>query len=251
MSEKVVILTGASRGLGAALAEKLLGPDTRLICIARTPNEALGSLAARQNAWLDYYLADLSDVESTEALATSICEGLLPDAESYTLINNAGALGPVDKCEALTAMEMTSTLAVNVVAAVTFTAQFLAVTRTFNGARRVVNISSGAARNPYAGWAAYCASKAALDMVTRCAKLDEEGATNPARFVSLAPGVIDTQMQMMVRNSSTEAFPKRQHFLDLKATEQLTSPEAAADNVLKYLARDDFGETEIADVRTA
>jgi sepiapterin reductase len=251
MSEKVVILTGASRGLGAALAEKLLGPDTRLICIARSPNDELGEHAAKRNAWLDYYLADLSDVASTEALATSICEGLLPDAESYTLINNAGILGPVDKAEALTAMEITSTFAVNVVAAVTFTAQFLAVTRTFTGKRRVVNISSGAARTPYAGWAVYCASKAALDMITRCAKLDEEGAANPARFVSLAPGVVDTQMQMMVRNTSEEAFPKRQHFLDLKATDKLTPPNDAANSILTYLEREDFGDTEIADVRTA
>jgi NAD(P)-dependent dehydrogenase (short-subunit alcohol dehydrogenase family) len=251
MSEKVVILTGASRGLGAALAEKILAPDTRLVCIARNPNDHLGSLAAKRNAWLDYYLADLADIASTEALAASICEGLLPDAESYTLINNAGMLGPIEKSEALTAMEVATTLSVNVVAAMCFMAQFLAVTKTFAGARRIVNISSGAARRPYAGWATYCATKAALDMATRCAKLDEEGSANPARFVSLAPGVIDTQMQGAVRTSTSEAFPHRQHFIDLKANDQLTSAEDAAANVLKYLARDDFGENEIADVRTA
>jgi sepiapterin reductase len=249
MAEHVVILTGASRGLGAALAEQLLGDHTRLICVARSKNDALEARAKLANAWLDYYLADLSEIDVTEELATNICEQLPSDAARYTLINNAGAIGPVDKSEVLNAREIAHTLQLNVLAAMTFTAQFLAVTKGFAGARRVVNISSGAGRRPIAGWATYCTSKAALDMATRCAALDEEGSANPARFVSLAPGVIDTDMQAAVRSADSAAFPDRQNFVDLKANNALATPQEAALKVLAYLQRADFGSNPIADVR--
>ena len=251
MADHVVILTGASRGLGAALASQLLGADTLLICVARSKNDALEQAAKESNAWLDYYLSDLSEPNVTEELATSICDQLPRDAARYTLINNAGAVGPVDKSEVLNASEMMHLLNLNLIAAMTFTAQFLAVTKGFPGARRVINISSGAARRPIAGWAAYCTSKAALDMATRCAQLDEEGNANPARFVSLAPGVIDTDMQAGVRSADRTAFPDLPRFIEMKAKGELSSAEDAARKVLAYLERPDFGHNQIADVRDA
>jgi len=251
MAEHVVILTGASRGLGAAIATELMGPQTRLICVARSKNDALEEAAKASNAWLDYYLADLSEPLVAEELATSICEQLPDDAARYSLINNAGMIGPVDKSEVLTVRDLTRTMNVNLLAAMTFMAQFLAVTKGFAGERRVMNISSGAARRPIAGWSAYCASKAALDMATRCAELDEAGSVNPARFVSLAPGVIDTDMQAAVRASDSDVFPDRQRFLDLKKNGELQSASDAAKKVVRYLAREDFGSNLLADTRDA
>jgi NAD(P)-dependent dehydrogenase (short-subunit alcohol dehydrogenase family) len=251
MAHHVVILTGASRGLGAALATQLLGPDTLLICVARSKNPTLEAEAKRIDAWLDYYLSDLTQVEMTEELATSVCEQLPRDAKRYTLINNAGMIGPIDRSEVLSAREIADTVNLNLVAAMTFTAQFLAVTKVFRGERRVVNISSGLARRPMAGSAVYCATKAALDMATRCAELDEEGSANPARFVSLAPGVIDTDMQTDLRSTDAEGFKEQHRFIDLKQSGQLSSPEDAAKRVLAYLDRPDFGANLIADVRDA
>jgi NAD(P)-dependent dehydrogenase (short-subunit alcohol dehydrogenase family) len=251
MAEHVVILTGASRGLGAALAAQLLGPDTLLICVARSKNPTLEAAAKQSNAWLDYYLADLGQIEMTEELATNICERLPGDAKFYTLINNAGMIGPIDRSEVLSAREIADTVSLNLVAAMTFTAQFLAVTKVFTGKRRVINISSGLARRPMAGSAVYCATKAALDMATRCAELDEEGSANPARFASLAPGVIDTDMQTDLRSTDAEGFKEQHRFIDMKQTGQLTTPEEAAKRVLAYLNRPDFGANVIADVRDA
>ena len=151
----------------------------------------------------------------------------------------------------LNAGEMMHLLNLNLIAAMTFTAQFLAVTKGFAGARRVLNISSGAARRPIAGWAAYCTSKAALDMATRCAQLDEQGNANPARFVSLAPGVIDTDMQAGVRSADQTAFPDLSRFVEMKAKGELSSAQETAKKVLAYLERPDFGQNPIADVRDA
>ena len=73
-------------------------------------------------------------------------------------------------------------------------------------ARRVVNISSGAASSPYAGWSVYCASKAGLDHFTRCVGLEQRGQAFPVTCIALAPGVIDTGMQEVIRASRGGIF---------------------------------------------
>jgi hypothetical protein len=79
--------------------------------------------------------------------------------------------------------------------------------------------------------------------------LDEALLPNPAQTVSLAPGVIDTDMQAELRNGPPEGFADRGNFVALKESGSLASPAAAARQVLAYLARDDFGSKVVADVR--
>ena len=100
-----------------------------------------------------------------------------------------------------------------------------------------------------ASQAAYCAAKAGMDHFTRCVALEEAQAPNGARLCSLAPGVIDTDMQVQLRGADAAAFPDRANFEALKAGGQLTSPEEAARRVLAWLARPDFGAEPVADVR--
>jgi len=131
------------------------------------------------------------------------------------------------------------------------TAAFLRATAGWATDRRVLNISSGAGRNAFAGWSTYCAAKAGLDHFSRATALDEARRPNGAKIVSLAPGVIDTAMQAQLRATDAAGFPDKQRFLDLHAKSQLATPEAAADRVLAYLARADFGHNPVADVRDA
>jgi NAD(P)-dependent dehydrogenase (short-subunit alcohol dehydrogenase family) len=105
------------------------------------------------------------------------------------------------------------------------TAAFLDATRAWRGQRRVLNISSGLGRRPMASQAAYCAAKAGLDLFTRCVALDEAGQPNGARVCSLAPGVIDTDMQVHLRGADAAAFPDRANFEQLKTAGQLASPK--------------------------
>ena len=72
-----------------------------------------------------------------------------------------------------------------------------------------------------------------------------------ARICSLAPGVIDTDMQVQMRGAAPEAFPDRERFTNLHAQGQLTTPEDAARAVLAWLERPDFGKEPVADVRDA
>ena len=88
-----------------------------------------------------------------------------------------------------------------------------------------------------------------MDHFTRCVALEEALKPNGAAVCSLAPGVIDTDMQIQLRSADASAFPDQQNFISLKDKGQLTSPDEAAARILAYLARPDFGNQPVADVR--
>ena len=100
-----------------------------------------------------------------------------------------------------------------------------------------------------ASQAAYCTVKAGLDHFTRCLALEEALQPRGARVCSLAPGVIDTDMQVALRSADTHLFPDQPRFAGLHQQGQLTSPADAAARVLSWLVRDDFGSEPVADVR--
>ena len=102
-----------------------------------------------------------------------------------------------------------------------------------------------------AGSASYCAAKAGLDHLARAVALEEAALPNGARIVSLAPGVIDTDMQAQLRDSDPALFPERERFIGLKTGGQLDSPDQAAAKLIRYLDRSDFGSNPVADVRDA
>ena len=102
-----------------------------------------------------------------------------------------------------------------------------------------------------AGAASYCAVKAGLDHFSRALALDEARQTNGARIVSLAPGVIDTDMQVQLRGADPGVFSEQSTFQQLRDSGQLSSSADTAAGVLAYLQRADFGTQPVADVRDA
>jgi NAD(P)-dependent dehydrogenase (short-subunit alcohol dehydrogenase family) len=249
----VVILTGASKGLGAAMAMQLLSPRRQLICIARSANDGIAAAARERGAALDWYLQDLADIDATDRLAASITASMPRDATRYVLINNAALMGPVGAVAKIDAAEVVATMNVNVSAAIVFTARLLAATENLEVDRRVLNISSGSGRRPMDGNGVYSATKAALDMFSRCMKAEQDlrPAGKRARVVSLAPGVIDTDMQVYARSRDPVRFPQTAYFAKMKEDGILASPEEAARKILGYLDRESFGDAEIDDIRSA
>lgn len=238
--------------MGAAMAEQLLAPDHRLLCIARRRNEALAAKAQAAGARCEQWALDLTQpVEAAARLEAWLAtlDGATFDAA--TLINNAAALtriGPVDSCSAT---ELAGAMRVGLEAPLLLSAAFLRATRAWRADKRVLNISSGLGRRAMAGQASYCATKAGLDHLSRAMALDEAVRPNGARLVSLAPGVIDTDMQVHLRAGDPAGFPEKANFVGLKEKGQLTSATDAAARVLAYLARPDFGAIVVADVRDA
>jgi NAD(P)-dependent dehydrogenase (short-subunit alcohol dehydrogenase family) len=249
---KLYVITGASRGLGAALAEALIAREHRLICMARSkaPLAALRNRAKTQGCALTALTIDLVDYGKAVAALRKALAGIDHVAcTSACLINNAGVVEPIRPAEKLRPAEIAASVAVNLMAPIALTAAFLRLTAAWRTERRVLNISTGAAHTAYAGWSMYCATKAALDHFTRCLALEQKGQPNGAKVVALAPGVIDTAMQQAVRRAKPEEFAELPRFVALKESGQLPSPQDAAQRVLRYLGSADFGIQPVADIR--
>ncbi|MBA4212054.1 MAG: short-chain dehydrogenase [Polaromonas sp.] len=253
--QHLTILTGASRGMGLAMARQLLDPTRHLLCISRQVNDALTEEAKALGAPLTQWSQDLADTTGAAHRLQAFLESVPASAwSSATLINNAGVIpriGPLDQCPP---DDLANALRVGLEAPMQLTAAFLRITTAWvdagwRGPRKVLNISSGLGRSAMAAQAPYCAAKAGMDHFTRCSALDEAHREHGARLVSLAPGVIDTDMQVQLRAGDPAAFPDRSRFVELQRQGQLTSPDAAAARILAYLDRADFGEQPVADVR--
>lgn len=248
----IYILTGASRGMGLAMAQQLLAAGHTVLTLARRVNGDLAQHAAKSGAQLTQWSADLADSVS----AATHLRGWLGDMPadrfaSATLINNAGVIPPIAPLRDSRPADLANALRVGLEAPMLLSAAFLDATRGWKAERKVLNISSGLGRKAMASQAAYCSAKAGMDHFTRCLALDEAQAANGAKVCSLAPGVIDTDMQVQLRGADAGAFPDVGNFQQLKQGGQLTSPDDAARRILAYLARPDFGSEPVADVRQA
>jgi len=250
MKRNVYVVTGASRGLGLAIAQLLLEPDSAMLCVARKSNPLLQDLAQSRGAILSQWTEDLENGRAVAAKLEAWLESLNPqEIASATLINNAGLIPPLVALRDSNAANTALALRVGLEAPMLLSAAFLGATRSWQLPRKVLNISSGLGRRPMASQAAYCAAKAGMDHFTRCLALEEALSPNGAKVCSLAPGVIATDMQLQLREADPTAFPDQKNFANLHATGKLVSPEEAAHRVIAYLNRADFGIEAIGDVR--
>jgi NAD(P)-dependent dehydrogenase (short-subunit alcohol dehydrogenase family) len=248
MNEHLFIVTGASRGLGLAMAEQLLATNHHLLCIARAPNPAL----TQRGLPLEQWAQDLAEPLPVAARLEAWLGGLHSAGfASATLINNAATLSEPGPLEDSDPADLVQAMRVGLEAPLLLSAAFLRATQRWPGGRRLLHISSGLGRRAMAGSAAYCAVKGGLDHLARAQALEQAALPNGARVVSLAPGVIDTDMQSQLRNADPKRFGEQARFAELKAGGLLDTPSQAAAKVLGYLNRADFGQQPIGDVRDA
>ena len=250
MTQHLYIITGASRGMGLAMARQLLQPGNTVLCISRSSNETLAVQAKQAGVNLLQWTQNLALGAATCArLEQWLREQAGNTFSSAILINNAGVIPRIGPLSEADADDLSNAMRVGLEAPMQLTGAFLRATSNWPGQRKVLNISSGLGRRAMASQAAYCAAKAGMDHFTRCVALEEALKTNGAKLCSLAPGVIDTGMQEQLRAADSHAFPDQTSFLNLKTSGSLASPEEAANRILSFLARPDFGINAVADVR--
>jgi NAD(P)-dependent dehydrogenase (short-subunit alcohol dehydrogenase family) len=250
MQEHLFIVTGASRGMGEAIAAALLAPGHTVWGLSRGRSERLQAQAAPAQATLEQWSADLSDPVPVAGRLEAALRALPRDRfAGASLINNAALVSAPGPLEATPAAELSSVLRVGLEAVLLLSAAFIRATEGWSAERRVLNISSGLGRRAMAGAAAYCAVKAGMDHACRALALEQADKPHPVKVVSLAPGVIDTGMQQQLRSADPARFPERERFAQLKQEGLLDTPEQAAAKVLAFLRRPDFGRNPVADVR--
>ena len=225
------LITGTTKGLGAALSE-LLARDTENLVIglsraATSPKSSVGP----HNVFVD--LADIASIGPAFAACEALFAGMR--VERAVLINNAGLVVPFGGFDSLDAIETAKNINVNLTAPMVLMRLFANATRDVGSHRLVLNISSGAAKRPLAGWSAYCAAKAGLEMATRAAALEASVRDPSLAICSLAPGVVDTPMQAQVRGATAEQFPDVARFRAMKLDGALRPAEDVARDIVKLI----------------
>jgi len=236
------IVTGHSRGFGEGIAAALLERDIPVLGVSRSANKTLTTKHGRR---LEEEQLDLTDADATTAwLQRGALQQFVHGARTALLVNNAGLLQPIGPLQDQAAMDVWRTISVNIGAALSLSAAFVQATERCDE-RRILHISSGAGRKAYAGWSVYCATKAALDHHARAVALDH---TPKLRVCSLAPGVIDTEMQVEIRATTSDRFPDKERFVTMKREGQLRDPVRVGEMAVELLLSDSFGSEIIAEL---
>jgi len=206
-----LLITGHSRGIGAALCDYYLEHDAHVFGISRTQR-------ATALAGLYEYRCDFSEPETI----ASALDALIPAGATPELVFlNAGILGPIAPMRELSLSELREVLDVNVWANKAIL-DWLQARSTHP--KQIVLLSSGASHSGHVGWGAYALSKAALNML---AQLYAREMTD-THLCALAPGLVDTGMQTALRTYSADAFPSLGRLHAAAGTDAMPTPDTAA-----------------------
>lgn len=197
---KTVIVTGASRGLGAATAAALVERGANVVLNARSQG-ALQEVAGEMDPAGEQTLVVAGDVGDTALCRKLVAQAVARFGRLDGLVNNAGVLRPIAPLAESDPAGWRTNLAVNVLGPAVLTHFALPHLRAGRG--RVVNVSSGAAVKAMAGWSAYCTAKAALNHLTRVLAVEEPAVV----ALALRPGVVDTAMQAAIREEGDAGMP--------------------------------------------
>ena len=194
LNGKTVVITGASKGIGAAAARAFAAEGANVALLARTES-ALNDLATEIGPKALAIACDVADYTAVEGAIAQTVEAF---GSVDVMINNAGVISPVGRIEDIDADVWGTMIDINLKGVFNGMKAVLPQMRA-QGAGTVLTISSGAAHGPLEGWSHYCSSKAGAAMLTRC--LDKEERENGIRAMGLSPGTVATDMQVEIKAS--------------------------------------------------
>lgn len=218
----MIIVTGISSGIGKATVEFYLHKGEQIVGIGRSNSFT--------HPRFKFIKCDFSNLKEVSKLTFDF-----NTREKVTLINNAGIIGSINRISEQEISDIESVLTVNAIAPLLLTQKILQ-SLSLEVPIDIVNISSGAGRRPIASWTSYCASKAAMDMFSQTILLEEQERKRPIRVYSVAPGVVDTNMQENIRNANSSTFSSLGSFIDLKKNNELSSPKVVVQKLAHLLS---------------
>lgn len=227
LEREVVVVTGASRGIGRATSEYLAGEGAGVVLVGRdlaALTDVETELAARGRRVLVVH-EDIAREGAFARIFGGACERF---GTVTALVNNAGVIDPIAPFVEADPAAWESNLEINLIAAARACRYALPVFIA-QGRGTIVNLSSGAAHRPLESWSAYCVAKAGLAMLTRALAMETAGSG--LRVFGLAPGLVDTQMQARIRASGANA-------ISAVPKEDLTSPNRVAEAIAWLLSGD-------------
>jgi len=195
LSGKSVVITGASRGIGAAAARAFVAAGAQVALLARS-REAIADLAGELGE--AHALAIPCDVSRYWEVAAALDATAQAFGRVDVLVNNAGVIEPIAALDATDPEEWAKTVEINLTGVYHGIRAALPIMLDAGGGT-ILTVSSGAASTALEGWSAYCSAKAGAAMLTRC--LDGEYRGRGIRAMGLSPGTVATDMQVAIRDS--------------------------------------------------
>jgi NAD(P)-dependent dehydrogenase (short-subunit alcohol dehydrogenase family) len=243
LRDRVALITGASRGIGAGLARVFHRTGLKLALCARS-DPHVGEVP-NDTERIHFGRVDVADYDALSRFA-SAAEALLGPIDLW--VNNAGLLEPIGPVREVSPDDVRRHVEVNVLGVFHGTRIYLERLHSAKRAGTIVNMSSGAAHVPYEGWGVYCAGKAAVDMLTRVTAREERA--QGIRVYALAPSVVETGMQELIRRQDAHDFPAVERFRDLHSSGKLADPESPAAAILRLAFGDPLpADTVVLDLR--
>jgi len=236
----IYFITGTSKGIGYNIAVSLLKDSSNLVY-------GLSRTNTIENKNFTHIKIDLSDIEQVNNFSFEINENL----EKIVLINNAGIIGDIKQTGKVSNKSIIDTYNINTIAPSILINKFIAQFKSEEVDKIILNISSGAGRHTISSWATYCASKSAIDMYSQVV-YDEQKRIQRKKSVkvySIAPGIVDTPMQDVIRTAKVDDFEFVNQFIDYKEKSQLTSPKDVADKLINFLNNSNKYKNVIYDLR--
>jgi len=240
MPGHLVFVTGASSGIGLALARAVPWKGARVVDISR-----------RGAPGLEHVRADLADPASWQAVAALFVREMKGyTGDGVVCIHSAGTLEPIGFAGEVDPAGYTRQVLLNSAAPQAIGDAFLRAAATTRAPCTFLVIGSGAARNVYEGWSAYCAGKAAADHWVRTVGAEQTRRGGNVRVLSIAPGVVESAMQEEIRATAERDFPEVERFKALKRDGALRPANEVADQIWTVL-RGDFPNGAVLDLRSA
>lgn len=194
MSGKTVMITGASRGIGAAAAHVFAAAGANVALLARS-EQGISDIAHEIGSKAIAIACDVSRYDAVEA-AVATCVDTFGGVD--VLINNAGVIDPISHLSEADPQDWGTLIDINLKGVFYGMRAVMPVMQAAGGGS-ILTVSSGAAHGPIEAWSAYCASKAGAAMLTR--SIDMEAADKGIRAIGLSPGTVATQMQREIKAS--------------------------------------------------
>lgn len=223
---KLIIITGINRGLGEAFFNHLIKKnDSLIVGVSRKITKAQEELLkADKFVFIQLDLSSLSNPED-ELNLTSYLE----KSDEIIYINNAATIYPINKIGGFKNSEIQNLIQLNTTSPLLITNYLFQVAG--DKKMTVLNISSGAAYSPIVGWSLYCASKAANEMFYKTLEAQEKYNAN-IRVLNIDPGVMDSGMQELIRDTNEVVFPRVKDFIQLKEEHKLLSTSEVAKKII-------------------
>ena len=231
-------ITGSSKGLGKALTELLLENEN---------NTVYGMARSSSISHKRYFhtVIDLSKLDNVVSYPFPTLENV----EKIVLINNAGMVGDVNRIGQLDNQKIIDCYNLNLITPAVLINNFISLYTNYSCNKLVLNISSGVGRATIDGWNVYCSTKAGIDMFSQVLKEEAQIDGTGIKILSLAPGIIDTDMQVQIREANKNEFSNIENFIEYKKNGDLSNPKTTAKQVLRFIEEEELLTNVICSVR--